>query len=199
MDTEALKLYRALGIDPLHQDVLALTSKDISSAYRKTALKWHPDKNPNNPSAADKFSQIFLAYETLSSPSERKKQDDTIRAARRRTERFEQMDSTRRQFREALERDEKAYSLQRSASTLSEDAVRRMQREIDRLRKVAAENHSSRDPEYPKKRENKRNKGTAVLDAGPWAEVEGYAEFRSSGLASFEEFAEAVLDQKIRI
>lgn len=50
--------------------------KDIKSAYRKAARKWHPDANPNNPKEAEeKFKDIQEAYEVLSDPEKRRKYD----------------------------------------------------------------------------------------------------------------------------
>jgi DnaJ-class molecular chaperone len=61
--------------------------KDIKSAYRKLARKWHPDANPNNAhEAEEKFKDIQEAYEVLGDPEKRKKYDvlgsDWQRAAR---------------------------------------------------------------------------------------------------------------------
>ncbi|MGC1381311.1 MAG: J domain-containing protein [Candidatus Baltobacteraceae bacterium] len=50
--------------------------KDIKSAYRRLARKWHPDANPKNPKAAEeKFKEISEAYEVLGDPEKRKKYD----------------------------------------------------------------------------------------------------------------------------
>ncbi len=50
--------------------------KDVKSAYRRLARKWHPDANPDNPKQAEeKFKEISEAYEVLGDPEKRKKYD----------------------------------------------------------------------------------------------------------------------------
>ncbi|KAJ3155890.1 hypothetical protein HDU89_005448 [Geranomyces variabilis] len=58
--------YAILGVDKKADD------DTIKKAYRKAALKWHPDRNPNNKEEADKkFKQLSEAYEVLSDSNKR--------------------------------------------------------------------------------------------------------------------------------
>ena len=51
------KLYDALGVSP------GATDAELKKSYRKLALQFHPDKNPD---AGDRFKEISHAYEVLS-------------------------------------------------------------------------------------------------------------------------------------
>ncbi len=61
--------YKVLGIDK------TASTKEIKSAYRKFARKYHPDLNPNEKDAKQNFQQINEANEVLSDPEKRKKYD----------------------------------------------------------------------------------------------------------------------------
>lgn len=62
-------LYELLGI-PRDADAVS-----IKSAYRKKAIKYHPDKNKGNKEAEEKFKEVTFAYEVLSDTSKRQQYD----------------------------------------------------------------------------------------------------------------------------
>ena len=56
---------------------LDASQDDIRSAYKKLALKWHPDRNPNNKEEAEeKFKKISESYQMLSDTNKKKRYDD---------------------------------------------------------------------------------------------------------------------------
>ncbi|XP_038644940.1 dnaJ homolog subfamily B member 11 isoform X2 [Scyliorhinus canicula] len=61
--------YKILGVSK------SASVKDIKKAYRKLALQLHPDRNPDDPAAQDKFHDLGAAYEVLSDEEKRKQYD----------------------------------------------------------------------------------------------------------------------------
>src|SRR4051794_39466831 len=61
--------YKALGVDR------KASADDIKKAYRKLARQYHPDRNPGDPKAEERFKEISEAYDVLSDPDKRKKYD----------------------------------------------------------------------------------------------------------------------------
>jgi DnaJ-class molecular chaperone len=61
--------YAALGVSR------TASQEEIQKAYRKMARKYHPDMNPDDASAKNKFQEVQAAYEVLSDPEKRKRYD----------------------------------------------------------------------------------------------------------------------------
>jgi DnaJ domain len=68
-------LYRVLGVTP------AATTDEIAAAFRTHAKALHPDRNPGDPVAAERFKDLTLAYQTLIRPRTRAAYDRRHRSA----------------------------------------------------------------------------------------------------------------------
>jgi molecular chaperone DnaJ len=64
-----MNFYETLGVSP------TASQEEIKKAYRTLALKYHPDRNPNNSESEKKFKEINAAYEVLSDPQKRNQYD----------------------------------------------------------------------------------------------------------------------------
>ena len=91
---EFIDYYKILGIDK------GASEEDIKKAYRKLARKLHPDLNPNDKAAHQKFQQINEANEVLSDAEKRKKYD-TYGKDWQHADQFEQQKKSRQQHQNA--------------------------------------------------------------------------------------------------
>ncbi|XP_026142451.1 dnaJ homolog subfamily C member 17 [Carassius auratus] len=120
-----MDLYALLGIES------SATEKQIKKAYRQRALSCHPDKNPDNPKAAELFHQLSQALEVLTDAAA-KAAYDKIRAAKKQAEeRNRKLDDKRKKIKLDLE------ARERQADNVKADEVqitRTLEEEIARLR-----------------------------------------------------------------
>src|SRR6476659_9673695 len=64
------ELYKTLGVSK------KASEEEIKKAYRKLARKWHPDRNPGDEAAEEKFKEISAAYDIPGDPEKRKEYDE---------------------------------------------------------------------------------------------------------------------------
>ncbi|HEU5253528.1 MAG TPA: molecular chaperone DnaJ [Solirubrobacterales bacterium] len=64
------ELYKTLGVSK------KATDEEIKKAYRKLARQYHPDRNPGDSAAEEKFKEVSAAYDVLSDPEKRKEYDE---------------------------------------------------------------------------------------------------------------------------
>src|ERR671925_281676 len=69
MATRSKSLYDALGV------AKSASQDEIRKAYRKLARQYHPDKNPGDKAAEERFKEVQTAYDVLSDPDKRKQYD----------------------------------------------------------------------------------------------------------------------------
>lgn len=132
-DDDLIEAAKSTAID--YYDLLGITfenssESDIRRAYRRTALKYHPDKNADKPDIVEKFHLLQIANDVLSSSEYKAIYDNARRAKQEKEERHQAFEGRRRQMKEDLENRENA-SLKRKHQ--EEEEGDKLQREIQRL------------------------------------------------------------------
>ncbi|KYN02990.1 DnaJ like protein subfamily C member 17 [Cyphomyrmex costatus] len=96
----------------------------IKKAYRKKALTCHPDKNPDNPRAAELFQELSRVLEILTDTNARVTYDQAIAARKQAKERVRQFDAKRKKLKEDLKtREEDLYKRSLGKRTKYGDAA----------------------------------------------------------------------------
>ncbi|KAK4976571.1 hypothetical protein LTR66_002824 [Elasticomyces elasticus] len=142
-------------------DLLGVTFEtspsDIRRAYRRTALKYHPDKNAGDASAVEKFHLLQIAYDVLSTPSVKALYDNARRARKEKEERHAAYEGRRREMKDDLERRESGFfkrqrdehdeeeKLERAIRRFAEDGKRRRMEMEDMMSRGELEEQERQD------------------------------------------------------
>lgn len=142
------KCYQLLGVNP------GATEKDVTSAYRSKALKLHPDKNPDDPIAQERFHELQKAYQVLLDPEARQAYDQILRLRKERAERQNKLDSKRKMMQEEL------LERERSAKRQALDAETQLQARMEKLRKES----TKRDQNHHSSTESEGSSKTLIIE-----------------------------------
>ncbi|XP_047997979.1 dnaJ homolog subfamily C member 17 [Leguminivora glycinivorella] len=124
---EDVDLYAILDL------TISATEPEIKKAYRKKALQCHPDKNPDDPKAAEAFHELSRALEILTDAAARSAYDKVLRAKEAAKLRHKELDSKRQKLKEDLERREREAMSGSGMSNLTDE--QKLAAEIQRLQK----------------------------------------------------------------
>jgi DnaJ family protein C protein 17 len=165
--------YALLDLSP------AASESEIRRAYRRTALKYHPDKI-SNPTQADfeKFHLLQIANDVLSDPSVRQLYDNAREARMRKQRERDMMDAAERKMREDLEAGERAAAASRGGpqgvkrpwSGADDAAEAELQRKIEQIqedvrrRRVAMQEKRQREMEEENKQAQKVEEEAQTAD-----------------------------------
>uniref|UniRef100_A0A8C9ALM5 DnaJ homolog subfamily C member 17 n=1 Tax=Prolemur simus TaxID=1328070 RepID=A0A8C9ALM5_PROSS len=164
-----MDLYALLGIEEKAVD------KEVKKAYRQKALACHPDKNPDNPRAAELFHQLSQALEVLTDAAARAAYDKVRKAKKQAAERTQKLDERRKKVKLDLEARERQAQAQGSEDEEDSRSTRTLEQEIERLREegsrqlqeqqrlIQEQIRQERDQRLRGKAENTDDKGTPKL------------------------------------
>ncbi|XP_020864889.1 dnaJ homolog subfamily C member 17 [Phascolarctos cinereus] len=164
-----MDLYALLGIGEKAAD------KEVKKAYRQKALTCHPDKNPDNPQAAELFHQLSQALEVLTDTAARAAYDKVRKAKKQAAERTQKLDERRKKVKLDLEARERQAQAQGSEVEEDSRSTRTLEQEIARLREegsrqleeqqrlIQEQIRQDREQRLKGKTENPEGKGTPKL------------------------------------
>ena len=176
-DLLELDLYHLL--DPSNTLTSSSPQADISRYYRKQARLLHPDKNLNNPRAAEQFDTLQRAYELLTDETKRGEYDEKKRKREEKKRKADEEDVRVRTMRERLEEREKAGKTVWDTNKRQTQTAR-IQREneavIQQLRQrtqPAQFNTAQREPRREERKQAEADEGSYGKRGNGSVEVEG--------------------------
>ncbi|XP_049469327.1 dnaJ homolog subfamily C member 17 isoform X2 [Panthera uncia] len=167
-----MDLYALLGIEEKAAD------KEVKKAYRQKALSCHPDKNPDNPRAAELFHQLSQALEVLTDAAARAAYDKVRKAKKQAAERTQKLDERRKKVKLDLEARERQAQAHGSEEEEESRNTRTLEQEIERLREegsrqleeqqrlIQEQIRQEREQRLRGKAENPEGRGTPKLKYG---------------------------------
>ena len=144
-----MESFQTLGIpiDSL-ENVLLIDESVIKRAYRRMALKFHPDKVGNNESK--RFHQIQIAYDSLMDPSKRVDLVNLARANLQRKAEFANKGAEKRKLAQELEAREKSETIKPPKPTRTNDSFQIRHRHLIMINEFNSSKHtSSKDNTLP--------------------------------------------------
>ena len=139
--------YALLGLVPKHGDPSSVPLKQANKAYKRLALKWHPDKNPGDAGARARFELLQTAIETLRDDLKRKAYDEKYREVKHEEARNAQQDAATRSLKLDLTRREKEAAeriMQKQAQESNMRALHQLRRSTEeRFAEAASAAHSA--------------------------------------------------------
>ncbi|EPY49937.1 DNAJ domain-containing protein Cwf23 [Schizosaccharomyces cryophilus OY26] len=162
LQEETIDYYELLGLSEDAQDA------DIHRAWRKTSLKYHPDKNPDDPHAADKFHLLQVAYNALTDTTMRQAYDAERLAKLARQRREEAFDLNRKTMAEKLrEREDGFHFFEKQKDQENNrlrEKLRSLQEQSARLRRDREERLFQDKDSNKRKRETSPVKTRSISD-----------------------------------
>eukprot|EP01138_Halocafeteria_seosinensis_P001765 gb/GECG01001808.1/.p1 GENE.gb/GECG01001808.1/~~gb/GECG01001808.1/.p1 ORF type:complete len:327 (+),score=80.27 gb/GECG01001808.1/:1-981(+) len=135
---EIVNHYEVLGVEQ------EATEADIKRAHKLLARKVHPDKNPDDPKAAEKFHQVSKAREALLDPKQREELDKKLKSQKEKEEKYRKMNEKRRKMQEALERREREGRSFMGTGGTSDDGPK-TSKEDQKHREIREKNRKQRE------------------------------------------------------
>ncbi|XP_033844139.1 dnaJ homolog subfamily C member 17 [Periophthalmus magnuspinnatus] len=148
-----MDLYGLLGVER------TATNKELKKAYRQKALTCHPDKNPDNPKAAELFHQLSQALEVLTDAPARAAYDKICAAKKQAEERNRKLDDKRKKIKldlEAREQQAEAHkqdevqmtrTLEEEIARLREEGSRQLEEEQRLIREQIQKERDAQNPQ----------------------------------------------------